>query len=96
MNYKDEINKIDLVLSELKALKSDYIKAERLSSKSLETNFTNSTPKQIQKISADMNWHFMHLDKTKKRVWSAIENADLCVDLSETEYKPSAFHLYKS
>ena len=37
----------------------------------------------------------MHLDRTKKRVWKLILNADLEVDLGETEYRPSAFHNYK-
>ena len=41
------------------------------------------------------NWQCMHLDRTKKRVWKLILNADLEVDLGETEYRPSEFHNYK-
>ena len=96
MNYKKEITKIDKALSDLKILKSEYLKAEKLSEKSLNMDFKNNTPKQMQKASTDLNWQLMHLDKTKKRVWKSILNADLEVDLEDTEYKPSGFHTYKN
>ena len=96
MSYKEKISNIDNVLSELKTLKSEYQKAEKLSEKSLKMDFKNNTPKQIQKASADLNWQCMHIDKTKKRVWKSILNADLEVDLNETEYHPSEFHNYKN
>ena len=38
---------IDKVLSELKTLKSEYQKAEKLSEKSLNIDFKNNIPKQI-------------------------------------------------
>ena len=96
MSYKEKITKIDKVLSDLKTLKSEYLKAEKLSEKSLNMDFKNNTPKQMQKASTDLNWQCMHLDKTKKRVWKSILNADLEVDLNETEYHPSEFHNYKN
>ena len=96
MSYKEKISNIDKVLSELKTLKSEYQKAEKLSEKSLNMDFKNNTPKQIQKASADLNWQCMHIDKTKKRVWESILNADLEVGLEDTEYHPSGFHLYKN
>lgn len=96
MSYKEKISNIDNVLSELKTLKSEYQKAEKLSEKSLNMDFKNNTPKQIQKASADLNWQYMHIDKTQKRVWKSILNSDLEVDISETEYHPSEFHHYKN
>ena len=49
MSYKEKISNIDKVLSELKTLKSEYKKAEKLSEKSLNMDFKNNIPKQIQK-----------------------------------------------
>ena len=96
MSYKEKISNIDKVLSELKTLKSEYQKAEKLSEKSLNMDFKTNTPKQMQKASTDLNWQCMHLDKTQKRVWKSILNADLEVDIGETEYHPSEFHNYKN
>ena len=96
MSYKEKISNIDKVLSELKTFKSVYQKAEKLSEKSLNMDFKKNTPKQIQKASVDLNWQCMHIDKTKKRIWKSILNADLEVDISETDYYPSGFHHYKN
>ena len=96
MSYKEKISNIDKVLSELKTLKSEYQKAEKLSEKSLNMDFKNNTPKQIQKVSTDLNWQCMHIDKVKKRVWKSILESELEVDLEDTEYKPSGFHTYKN
>lgn len=95
MNYEQKILEIDNILSELKNLKADYLKTKKLSEKSLNTDFRTHSPKQIQKASTDLNWQCVHLDRTKKRVWKLILNADLEVDLGETEYRPSEFHNYK-
>ena len=95
MNYEQKILEIDNILSELKNLKADYLKTKKLSEKSLNTDFRTHSPKQIQKAATDLNWQCMHLDKNKKRVWKLILNADLEVDLGETEYRPSEFHNYK-
>ena len=96
MSYKEKISNIDKVLSELKTLKSEYQKAEKLSEKSLNMDFKNNTPKQIQKASVDLNWQCMHIDKVKKRVWKSILESELEVDISETDYYPSGFHHYKN
>lgn len=96
MSYKEKISNIDKVLSELKTLKSEYKKSEKLSEKSLNMDFKNNTPKQIQKASVDLNWQCMHIDKVKKRVWKSILESELEVDLEDTEYKPSGFHTYKN
>ena len=96
MSYKGKISNIDKVLSELKTLKSEYQKAEKLSEKSLNMDFKNNTPNQIQKVSTDLNWQCMHIDKQKKRVWKTILESELEVDLEDTEYKPSGFHTYKN
>lgn len=95
MNYQEKIKKLDNLISALKTLKSDYLKTDKLSNKSLNTNFENSNQKQISKASVNLNWQCMHLDKQKKKVWSIILNSDLEVDLEETEYKPSGFHSFK-
>ena len=96
MSYKEKISNIDKVLSELKTLKSEYQKAEKLSEKSLNMDFKKNTPKQIQKASVDLNWQCMHIDKVKKRVWKSILESELEVDISETDYYPSGFHHYKN
>ena len=96
MSYKEKISNIDKVLSELKTLKSEYQKAEKLSEKSLNMDFKNNTPKQIQNASVDLNWQFMHTDKGKKRVRKSILESELEVDISETDYYPSGCHHYKN
>lgn len=96
MDYQKKVKELDNLISALKTLKSNYLKTEKLSNKSLNTNFVNSNQRQISKSSVDLNWQCMHLDKQKKKVWSIILNSDLEVDLEETEYRPSGFHTYKN
>lgn len=96
MDYQEKVKGLDNLISALKTLKSDYLKTDKLSNKSLNTNFGNSNQRQISKASVDLNWQCMHLDKQKKKVWSIILNSDLEVDLEETEYKPSGFHTFKT
>lgn len=89
----EEVKKIDLVMKQLKILKSDILKKDKLSSSALNCD---GTPKQRQKASINLNWQCMHLDKQRKATWKAIKDADfLEVDIEETEYNPSAFHTYK-
>ena len=95
MNYKETISQIETVLHELKTLKADYLKLEKLSAKAMNVNPRDNTIMQIQKASTDLNWQCMHLHKQKKRVWKAIMEADLKCSLEETEYNPSGFHSYK-
>lgn len=93
---EEEIKQIDFVISQLKSLKSDLQKVDKLSDKAFNTDHTNSTPRQIQKVSANLNFACMELDKQRKRTWEAIKEASfLNVSLEETEYHLSPFHVYK-
>ena len=38
MNYKETITQIEIVLHELKTLKADYLKLEKLSAKAINVN----------------------------------------------------------
>lgn len=67
MDYQEKIKELDNLISAIKTLKSDYLKTDKLSNKSLNTNFKNSNQRQISKASVDLNWQCMHLDKQKKK-----------------------------
>lgn len=96
MKIEEEIKQIDIVISQLKSLKSDLLKVEKLSDKSFNTNTQNNTPKQIEKASTNLNFACMELDKQRKRTWKSIKDAAfLNVSLEECEYHPSPFHSYK-
>lgn len=96
MKTEEEIKQIDIVISQLKSLKSDLLKVEKLSGKSFNINTQNSTPRQIEKASTNLNFACMELDKQRKRTWKSIKEASfLEVSLEATEYHLSPFHSYK-
>ena len=96
MNNKEEIKQIDLVISQLKALKSGIQKVDKLSDKSFGMNAGNSTPKAMQNASANLNFECMYLDKQRKATWKTIKEATfLEVSLEQCDYHPSSFHNFK-
>ncbi len=96
MNNTEEIKQIDIVIGQLKALKNNIQKVNKLSDKSFNMNPTNNTPKAMQNASANLNFECMYLDKQRKATWNAIKDAKfLEVSLEECEYHPSSFHSFK-
>ncbi|MDE5516403.1 hypothetical protein KRE49_11700 [Elizabethkingia meningoseptica] len=93
MERVNEIECIDEVIKQLKILKSDIQKKDKLSQKALQCE---GTINQRQKFSVNLNWQCMHLDKQRKSTWKSILKAEfLNVDIEETEYNPSGFHTYR-
>jgi hypothetical protein len=94
MDYDKEIQKIEIVINQLKNLKSELAITKKKSQKAFECN---GTIRQRDKTTTELNWQCMHLDKCRKSAWKAIvENVDVLeVSLEETEYNPSPFHKYK-
>lgn len=90
-NMKNEIEKLDNAINQLKVLKREIQKKDKLSQKAFECN---GTPRQREKVSADLNWQCMYLDKQRKDAWKAIVDANLEVSLEKQEYNPSGFHKY--
>jgi hypothetical protein len=95
MDIEKAIENIDRVISEAKLYRKMLSDQKKKSDKAFNTNHTNATPKQIQRVSADLNWHCMHTDKQKRALWKAIAAADLETGTDEVEYRPSGFHVYK-
>lgn len=90
----NEIEKIDNVISQLKYLKRDIQKKNKLSDSLFNAN--GVTRKRRQAMDASLNWQCMHLDKQRKAAWKAIKDAEfLEVSLEPQEYNPSGFHCYK-
>ncbi|MDV3674475.1 hypothetical protein CMU30_13920 [Elizabethkingia anophelis] len=93
MEKVNEIECIDEVIKQLKILKSDIQKKDKLSQKALQSE---GTINRRQKALVNLNWQCMHLDKQRKSTWKSILKAEfLNVDIEETEYNPSGFHTYR-
>jgi len=90
-----EIELIDNMILRLKALKSAIKQKEKLSNKLFEMNHSNSTEKQIKKMSTDLNWNSMAIEKAKTEFARIFKNSFLDVDTGEKEYKPSSFQNYR-
>lgn len=90
-----EIELIDLMIDRLKSLKSSIKKKDKISDKAFNMNPQNSTPRQIQKASTDLNWQCMEVDKGKTEIARIFKGSCLDVDTGEKEYNPSGFHKYK-
>lgn len=94
MTTQEEINKIDNAINQLKYLKRDLLKREKLSDALFDAR--GFTPKRISLMDATLNRHCMNLDIQRKDTWKAIQAADVLeVDTEQSEYHVSAFHHYK-
>ena len=95
MKTEEEVKQIDIIVAQLKCLKSNLQKVDKLSEKSFNMTTSNNSPKQIQKAATDLNFACMELDKQRKRTWKSIKDAAfLEVSLEKTEYHLSPFHIY--
>lgn len=95
MRLEEEYKKIDAVYNQLKNLRSEMSKTIKLSDKTF--NVKSSSPRQLDRLSANLNYQCMHLEKCRKNFWRTIlENKDILdVSLEEREYHLSGFHKYK-
>lgn len=92
MDYKEQIIEVQAAIDNLKRLKSELIKTDKLSTQAFECN---GTPRKKQNLSASLNWQCMHLDKMRKQAYSSIKDTCIEVSLEIQEYNPSGFHKYK-
>jgi len=97
MNISDKSEKeqLEYLTKLLKQINQDSKKIEKLSEKARNTNFQNSTPKQTQKASVNLNWACLSLDKSKTDFARAFKGSCLDVNTEEKEYNPSGFHHYR-
>lgn len=94
MDYDKEIECIDAVIKQLNILKTELKNTKKKNQKAFECN---GTLRQRDKVTTELNWQCMHLDKTRKHTWKTIleSKSILEVSIEETEYNPSGFHRYK-
>lgn len=98
MNTEKEIKQIDNVIAQLKLLKSSLLKTEKASEKSFNTSPSTHTPSQCSKAVTALNMECMQLDRCRRKVWTAIKEAEeLEVSLEEPdEYHISGYHKWKN
>jgi len=90
-----EIELIDLMISNLRTLKSTIKKRDKLSEKVRSLSPLNATPKRIQNANADLNWACMAVDQRRTDVARLYKGSALDVGTEEKIYRPSAFHTYR-
>ena len=90
-----DLETIEQAITLLKSIKATYKKKERLSVKAANTNFRNSTPKQIEKASVNLNWECMELSKAKVNFARFFKDSILDVSTEVQNYNPSGWHEYK-
>lgn len=95
MKQLSELEQIEQALALLKTIKTTYKKKERLSEKAANTNFRNSSPKQIDKAATALNWECMELSKAKVNFARFFKGSVLDVSTEEQIYTPSGWHEYK-
>lgn len=95
MKLEDEFKKVDLVYSQLRNLRNEMLNTIKKSEKAF--NIKSMSPKQLDRITANLNFQCLHLEKCRKQFWKAfLENQEIFdVSLEEREYNPSEFHKYK-
>lgn len=89
-----ELEQIEQAIALLKTIKATYKKKERLSEKARNTTFQNSSPKQIDKATAALNWECMELSKAKVNFARFFKGSILDVSTEVQEYNPSGFHKF--
>lgn len=89
-----ELEKIDQAITLLKSIKATCKKKEKLSEKARNTDFRNSTPKQIEKATTALNWECMEFSKAKVNFARFFKDSILDVSTEVQTYRPSGFHEY--
>ena len=95
MKEKSELEQIDIMIAKLKEVKASIKKRDKLSDKAFNMNHTTHRVSQMQKISTNLNWECMHLDKCKTDFARLFKGSVLDVSTDEKEYNPTGFHKYK-
>lgn len=90
-----DIEKIDLLISNLRRVKSEIKRKERLSQNRADMSMRTHTQKRIQKAEADLNWQCMEVDKSKIDFARLFKGSLVDVSTAETTFNPSPFHSYK-
>ena len=86
---------IDNLIFQLRELKKEINKRDKLSDKAFHMNGQNSTQKQITSTLTNLNWSCMNIDKMKVKFARTFKDSQLNVSTEEVEYNPSGFHSYK-
>jgi hypothetical protein len=87
-----DIEKLEAAAKALKLLIAEQKSYQRVRDRAAEPG---KSPKQMQKLSADIHYAAMHLRRLHKDAWRAIKEADLETTLGEEVAKPHGFHNYK-
>lgn len=94
MNIQDELQQVEQMLTHLKELKSQLKRTGKAREKSLNASISTHTPKQLQKISANVTWENMELIKRKIDVARCFKGSCMDVSTDKQEFRPTAFHHY--
>ncbi len=94
MKLEDEFKKVDLVYSQLKNLRTEMLSTIKKSEKAFDLK--EMSPRQIDRVTSNLNFQCMHLEKCRKQFWKIfLENQEIFdISLDEREYNPSEFHKY--
>jgi len=89
------IEKFNAIKKQAAEVEKSYKKLERLREKTLQC----LTPKQAEKVNADMNWLCMEIDKQKHELHCLCVEAGIAKReddrYGEVEFNPSPYHSYK-
>jgi hypothetical protein len=86
---------IDNLIFQLRELKKEINKRDKLSDKAFNMTPQTHSRSQINKASTDLNWSCMDIDKMKVKFARTFKDSQLNVSTEEVEYNPSGFHSYK-
>jgi len=95
MDNKTMVEQADLLIAMLRGVKSEEKKKEKLSLKSSTMDYQEQTQKQMQKVSTDLNWQCMYLDRIITDFARVFSVSKFNVDTGKKKYNPSSFHSYK-
>lgn len=82
----------DRLIKILKIIKQNKKKAELIREKQLNVN---TSIKQSNKLSVDLNWLLMDTEKQKRQFCVFFKDSEIDIGTEETEFNPSGFHNYK-
>lgn len=88
-----DIDKLEAAAKALKLLITEQKSYDKVRTRAADV--AGKSPKQAQKLSADMHHHAMHLRRLKKDAWRAIKEADLETTLDEEIAKPHGYQNFR-
>lgn len=95
MTTEEQLKKVESMMHALKAIKSQIKRCQKYRAKSLNASPSTHTPKQLQKISADVTWENMELEMRKIDIARCFKGSFMDVSTDVQEFRPSSFHHYK-